>query len=197
MNLPIFPLNNCLFPEGILSLNIFEIRYLKMIKKVSDERGCFGIILLKRGLETNSPGETEEFYDIGTKARIIRFEALQPTLFSISVKGAGRFKINSTSKGRYSLWSAEVSEVGSDSIVRIPESISRLSSDLKDLFNSNRKKMLPFNWEMSDFDDRFHDAGWVANRWAELLPIRVTQKQSLLEEMDPLARLKKVESILR
>ena len=33
----------------------------------------------KSGLETNSPGETEEFYDIGTKARIIRFEALQKT----------------------------------------------------------------------------------------------------------------------
>ena len=63
VSLPIFPLNNCLFPDGILSLNIFEIRYLKMIKKVSDERGCFGIILLKRGLETNRPGETEEFYD--------------------------------------------------------------------------------------------------------------------------------------
>ena len=197
MNLPIFPLNNCLFPDGVLSLNIFEIRYLKMIKKVSDERECFGVILLKHGLETNRPGETEEFYDIGTKARIIRFEVLQPTLFSISVKGEGRLKINSASKGRYSLWSAEVSEVGSDSIVRIPESISHLSSNLKDLFNSNRKKMLPCNREMADFDDRFHDAGWVANRWAELLPIRVAQKQSLLEEMDPLARLKKVESILR
>jgi len=197
VNLPIFPLNNCLFPDGILSLNIFEIRYLKMIKKVSDERGCFGVILLKRGLETNRPGETEEFYDVGTKARIIRFEALQPTLFSISVKGEGRFKVNSASKGRYSLWSAEASEIRSDSTVRIPESSRRLSSNLKDLFISNRKKMLPFNWEMSDFDDRFHDAGWVANRWAELLPFRVAQKQSLLEEMDPLARLKKVESILR
>ena len=47
VNLPIFPLNNCLFPDGILSLNIFEIRYLKMIKKVSDERGCFGINFAK------------------------------------------------------------------------------------------------------------------------------------------------------
>ena len=197
MNLPIFPLNNCLFPDGILSLNIFEIRYLKMIKKVSDERKCFGIILLQRGLETNRPGETEEFYDIGTKARIIRFETLQPTLFSISVKGEGRFKINSASRGRYSLWSAEVSEVTNDSIVRIPESISRLSSDLKELFNANRKKTFPVNWEMSDFDDRFHDAGWVANRWAELLPIGAAQKQSLLEEMDPLARLKKIDSILQ
>ena len=197
MNLPIFPLNNCLFPDGILSLNIFEIRYLKMIKKVSEERGCFGIILLKRGLETNRPGETEEFYDVGTMARIIRFETLQPTLFSISVKGEGRFKINSASKGMYSLWSAEVSEVRSDSIVRIPESIGRLSSNLKDFFDANRKKTLPSNLSISDFDDRFHDAGWVANRWAELLPMGAAQKQSLLEEMDPLARLKKIDSIFQ
>jgi len=197
VNLPIFPLNNCLFPDGILSLNIFEIRYLKMIKKVSDERKCFGIILLKRGLETNRPGETEEFYDVGTKARIIRFETLQPTLFSIIVKGEGRFKINAASKGRYSLWSAKVCEVRSDSIVQIPESSNRLSSDLKDIFDSHGNKMFPLGWEMSDLDDRFHDAGWVANRWAELLPIGVTEKQSLLEEMDPLARLKKIDSILK
>ena len=58
-------------------------------------------------------------------------------------------------------------------------------------------KMFPLGWEMSDFDDRFDDAGWVANRWAELLPIRAAQKQSLLEETDPLARLKKIESILQ
>ena len=57
--------------------------------------------------------------------------------------------------------------------------------------------MPPLGWEMSDFDDRFHDAGWVANRWAELLPIVGAQKQSLLEEMDPLARLKKIDSILQ
>ena len=168
-----------------------------MIKKVSDERGCFGINLLKRGVETNRPGETEEFYDIGTKARIIRFETLQPTLFSITVKGEGRFQINAASKGRYSLWSAEVSEVRNDNIVRIPESSHRLSSNLKDVFDSYGNKMVPPGCEMPDFDDRCHDAGWVANRWAELLPIGSAQKQSLLEEMDPLARLKKVESILR
>ena len=196
MNLPIFPLNNCLFPDGILSLNIFEIRYLKMIKKVSDERGCFGIILLKRGLETNRPGETEEFYDIGTMARIIRFETLQPTLFSITVKGEGRFQINAASKGRYSLWSAEVSEVRNDNIVRIPECSSRLSSNLKAVFESH-ENTFPLGREMSNFNDRFHDAGWVANRWAELLPIGAVQKQSLLEEMDPLARLKKIDSILQ
>ena len=195
MNLPIFPLNNCLFPDGILSLNIFEIRYLKMIKKVSEERGCFGIILLKRGLETNRPGETEEFYDIGTMARIIRFETLQPTLFSISVKGEGRFQINAANKGRYSLWNAEVSEVRNDNIVRIPESSRRLSSNLKDVFESYGNTF-SLGREMSDCNDRFHDAGWVANRWAELLPIGAAQKQSLLEEMDPLARLKKIDSIL-
>ena len=106
---------------------------------------------------------------------------MQPTLFSISVKGEGRFKVNSASKGRYSLWSAEVSEVRSDSVVRIPESSHRLSSNLKDVFNSYGNKMVPPGCEMPDFDDRCHDAGWVANRWAELLPIDLRRNKVFLK----------------
>ena len=64
-------------------------------------------------------------------------------------------------------------------------------------FDSYGNKMVPPGCGMPDFDDRCHDAGWVANRWAELLPIGATQKQSLLEEMDPLARLKKIDFILQ
>ena len=81
------------------------------------------------------------------------------------------------------MWSAEVSEVRSDSIVRIPESSSRLSSNLKDVRFIWNKMFPPVGKcliSMIGFD-----AGWVANRWAELLPIGSAQKQSLLEEMDP------------
>jgi Lon protease-like protein len=33
------------------------------------------------------------------------------------------------------------------------------------------------------------ESGWVANRWAELLPLPVTTKQHLLAMTDPVARL--------
>ena len=71
----------CLFPDGILSLNIFEIRYLKMIRAASDEKKCFGIILLQRGLETNTPGEIEEFYDIGTRLELFDLKLCNQRFF--------------------------------------------------------------------------------------------------------------------
>ena len=142
MNLSIFPLKNCLFPGGVLSLMIFEIRYLKMIKKVNDEKSCFGIVLLKSGSETDKPGATEQFYDVGTRAKIIQLEVLQPTLFSIKVKGEGRFKIESANKGKYSLWNAVVSEIQDDDIVQLPKEVERLSHKLKEVLYLNKNKML-------------------------------------------------------
>jgi len=44
---------------------------------------------------------------------------------------------------------------------------------------------------------RFDDAGWVANRWCELLPITLEAKQQLMRLGDPLVRLQLVDEYLR
>jgi uncharacterized protein len=44
---------------------------------------------------------------------------------------------------------------------------------------------------------RFDDAGWVANRWCEILPISQAAKFKLMELPDPLARLRLVDDYLR
>lgn len=44
---------------------------------------------------------------------------------------------------------------------------------------------------------RLDEAGWVANRWSEMLPIPLEAKQELLELIDVAARLQKVEQYLR
>ena len=36
---------------------------------------------------------------------------------------------------------------------------------------------------------RLDECGWVANRWAELLPLPTAYKQAILQESDALARL--------
>jgi hypothetical protein len=40
---------------------------------------------------------------------------------------------------------------------------------------------------------RLDECGWVANRWAELLPLSAAYKQALLQESDPLARLRAID----
>ena len=44
---------------------------------------------------------------------------------------------------------------------------------------------------------RLDDAGWVANRWCELLPITMAAKQKLMELEDPVIRLSLVDGYLR
>ena len=41
-------------------------------------------------------------------------------------------------------------------------------------------------------DAHYEDAGWVANRWAEVLPLEAAEKLQLLELDEPLARLAQV-----
>jgi Lon protease-like protein len=41
------------------------------------------------------------------------------------------------------------------------------------------------------------DAGWVANRLAELLPLDMEDKQACLEIAEPLARLNEVQGLIR
>ena len=49
MIIPLFPLESGLFPDGIISLKIFEVRYLKMVKKMIDDGDTFGVVMLKSG----------------------------------------------------------------------------------------------------------------------------------------------------
>jgi Lon protease-like protein len=44
---------------------------------------------------------------------------------------------------------------------------------------------------------RLDDAGWVANRWCELLPVPLSAKQKLMELEDPVIRLSIVDGFLR
>jgi Lon protease-like protein len=44
---------------------------------------------------------------------------------------------------------------------------------------------------------RWDDAGWVANRWCELLPIPLEARQRLMELTDPNSRLAIVDTFLR
>jgi Lon protease-like protein len=44
---------------------------------------------------------------------------------------------------------------------------------------------------------QWRDAGWVANRWCELLPITLAAKQRLMELEEPSMRLQLVDEFLR
>ncbi|MDF3823477.1 LON peptidase substrate-binding domain-containing protein [Leptospira sp. 96542] len=83
--IPLFPLQSVLYPDGVLSLRVFEVRYLDLIQRCHKEKVPFGVVCLRQGSEVRrapAPGETEPpvdvLHDIGTLAHIEVFERPQP-----------------------------------------------------------------------------------------------------------------------
>ena len=77
-SLPLFPLNTVLFPGGLLSLQIFEVRYLDMIGKCHKNGTPFGVVSLVKGREvraldprrpTGDAFPQEQFANVGTLAK--------------------------------------------------------------------------------------------------------------------------------
>ena len=67
----------------------------------------------------------------------------------------------------------------------IPEEFAHLGELLREVL---QRLGVPYTHVQAQFED----AGWVSNRWAEILPLAHAEKQQLLELADPVARLTQV-----
>lgn len=195
-SLPLFPLSAVLFPDGLLSLRVFEVRYLDMIAKCRKAGAPFGVVSLTQGSEVRQPGATEAFAQVGTLATIHDFENPQPGLMLVRATGAQRFRITASDQLKHGLWVADVERLDNDLVVPVPDDLQGTADALQRLIQSLQLKadspgpmpLLP-PW-------RLDDCGWVANRWCELLPLPVALKQRLMELDNPLVRLELVSDVL-
>lgn len=93
-DLPLFPLNTVLFPQGRVPLQIFEPRYVEMIERCLEEDLAFGIVLIKEGAEV---GGLAVPHGVGTIARIVDVARVDEGRMSLTAAGVTRFKIVETS----------------------------------------------------------------------------------------------------
>jgi len=194
-SLPLFPLGTVLFPEGVLPLRIFEVRYLDMIGRCHKAGAPFGVVLLTQGSEVRQPGATESFSHVGTLATISEFESPRPGLMMVRAIGAQRFRITSSDQLRHGLWVADVQRLDADIVVPIPDDLKVTATALEKLIHSLELKSGAEQMPMQG-PWRLDDCGWVANRWCELLPLPVQLKQRLMELDNPLVRLELVSDVL-
>jgi Lon protease-like protein len=194
ITIPLFPLGTVLFPEGVLPLQIFEVRYLDMISRCLTEDMPFGVVLLTHGQEVRSPQIEERFVDAGTLASVQETTASTPGLLQVMCRGGTRFTVLSTERRINGLWMAEVELVEGDHEVRVPselqgaaDALDRVLASLHDVPQQRWPVQPPF---------RLDDCGWVANRWSELLPLPNQQKHNLLTLDNPVIRLELLHDVL-
>ena len=174
--LALFPLSTVLFPEGRLALQIFEPRYLDLIKSSSRSGLPFGICAQHRSLDPT-------FSLVGCTANIVDFSVLENGLLGIEVLGRERFPVLSTRCAADQLLIAKTAEIKPEPALPIPAEFGLLSTLVAGLMTrTGRSSVL----------DREHldNASWLGFRLAEFLPLQLTQQQCLLEMRDPLLRLR-------
>jgi Lon protease-like protein len=192
--LPLFPLRTVLFPEAVLGLKVFEARYLDLVSDCMRSQQPFGVICLSQGAEAGPSPTTPSFEAVGVLARIDDVDAEQTGILRVQCTGGQRFRLSQAAvQSANGLWKAKVTLVPQDP-VRVPgpamlPTVTALAETIKKLQERDAE---PFAQPY-----RLDDAGWVANRWCELLPVPLAAKQKLMELDDPVIRLSLVDGYLR
>jgi Lon protease-like protein len=185
VELALFPLKTVLFPGGLLALRIFEPRYLDMIARSLRADQRFGVLAIRSGSEVG-PADT---FDVGTTAEIVDWHQESGGMLGIRAVGRDSFRVEHTSRQPDGLYVGRVTVLEEPASVPLPAARAPLATLLRSLL-----AQLP---AYADAPAPYDDAVWVGARLAEVLPLDVPTKQSLLEIRDPLARLEGIAANLR
>jgi Lon protease-like protein len=180
VELPLFPLQTVLFPGGTLALRVFEPRYLDMVARCLREHGPFGVVAIRHGTEV---GRAETFA-VGTTAEIVDWNREPNGLLGLRAMGRRRFHLETVRRHADGLYLGRASWLPQPAPAPLPERLVPLADLLRGTFGPDVA------------DARFDDAEWVGFRLAEMLPLAMGLKQSLLELAEPLARLERLAAIL-
>ena len=185
--LPLFPLNAVVFPGGRLPLRIFEQRYLDMVKQAIADDTPFGICAIREGAETGAPAVP---YTVGTRVHVTDWDMPQAGILHIETQAAERFVIRSTRTEPGGLLVGSVEAVSAEPAVAIPDEFELAVEILRHIIGEYGTAHFPAPHE-------FDNAAWVGFRLSEVLPLKLSAKQNLLEMNDSAMRLRILTEFLK
>ena len=182
MKTPLFPLNAIVCPQGRISLQIFEPRYLDMVSDCLKTDTPFVAVLLREDTGTGS-GDKEEFYRVGTLAKVVDFDkGACDGFINVTIEGISQVSLSLAVQQDDGLWVADIVRPNEEDFVALPEQYSELRAVLEALVQHPFVQGLHMDIDYCDG----RQVGW---RLTELLPMENRQKQMLFELKDPIQRL--------
>lgn len=169
----LFPLNTVLFPGSILPLQIFEQRYLNLIKDCMKQQTGFVVVLISEGKEV---GAAPQIYSTGCYVEIIDWESLENGLLGVTVKAKYRVHLSNSSVRDDGLLFAEATQQVStlDDNPVLPDAFKALPETLIQLMKHPFAERYKNSVDLSNTAD-------ICYRLGELLPVSNKEKQLLLE----------------
>ena len=192
-DVPLFPLQAVLFPGGLLTLKVFEARYLDLMSACLRTHKPFGVVALRQGSEVRKPGEPVALEETGVLAELLDVDSTQPGILHVRCRRMQRFEMSGMKQQADGLWLSQIALLDEDEATlptdAMVETVRGLANAIATLKQQGAEPFLkPF---------QFDNAGWVANRWCEILPISLAAKQKLMELPDAAVRLQLVDEFLR
>ncbi|SIQ14628.1 hypothetical protein SAMN05880558_102146 [Aeromonas sp. RU39B] len=169
-SLALFPLPSHILPGGKLPLRLFEPRHMAMLKEsFLNDRG-FGIVME----DSTTSGQSGRILPVGTRVKVTDFYTLNDGLLGITVIGLERFCIHHLTTDDQGIKRAQV---------EVLPNWPQLSSDgSDDLLVERLKEVFEQYPELDELypEKSYNDTAWICQRWLELLPMPVQEKQGLI-----------------
>ncbi len=198
--LPLFPLKTVLFPGGVLPLKVFETRYIDMVRECLRLEQPFGVVLIRSGQEVGEAAEPEA---VGCLAYIRQCEMPSLGVLMLRAEGGERFRIRETRVQADNRLEARIEMIEADLEVPLDKPQAECAKALRIVIADVDANGAAAAGDGAPYDSpfarplRFDNAGWVANRWCEVLPIPLKARQRLMELEDAQSRLSIVHQYLQ
>ena len=191
--LPLFPLQTVLFPGGLLHLKVFEARYLDLVSHCLRSGESFAVVCIQQGSELRGGADKTELESTAVLAHLQDVDAEQPGILRLRCIGGNRVRLGRPQQRADGLWLADALALPADPPAPVPATLASASRALGIAIESLAAQ------DQHPFAPPFAlgDAGWVANRWCEILPITPAAKYRLMVLDEPALRLKLVDEYLR
>ncbi|MFF5990524.1 LON peptidase substrate-binding domain-containing protein [Prauserella flavalba] len=195
--LPLFPLQTVLLPGAHLPLHIFEPRYrqltIDLVTETVPDR-LFGIVAIRTAL-VREVEELEHVHVVGCAARLRQAKRLPDGRFDIVTTGARRFRLvdMDTRSAPYLVGTVEWVDDHP-----LPSGSDEVAARLGDLARAAHRRYCASAWERDGWEAPPPDTS--AEELAYLLAsdclLPLADRQALLEERNPLRRLRTVCKLL-
>lgn len=186
MTFAVFPLSTVLCPGGRAPLQVFEQRYLEMLRQVMKTGEGFLVTLIQSGREV---GGSCAFHDVGTHVHVVDFTTLENGLLGITVEAQNKVRLIDPYQEENGLYRAHCERLPEEPFVALPESCQELADLTRDLMRHPVVSILDMSLDTGDA----RQVGW---RLVELLPLPLEDKQYLFSLTDPLKRLDQLRYLL-
>jgi len=189
--LPLFPIQAVLFPGGVLSLPIIESRDLDTIAQVAKNDQALGVVLSedRRSASSILGRSAPNIARVGTLTRIEDFDQNGQGHLTLMIRAEGKFKILDTFENPNRALIGEILMVPPEPVIATGPEDASLVEVLEHLM---AHPAVQFKASQVDYQT----LSSLGGRLAELLPLRNTVRQRMLEINDPVTRLSHLEKIL-